>query len=377
VRQLDVTNDDAILLARITDYVAGEGSDSTRADMEQLLESSTEARVLHARVKAAFETIPIVDVARADDVMRTVGEAIRTRETAAAFTSRGNAGTPRDSNNRSTAEKMHLPRFGTLFARGATFAVLGAIIAGVVLGPRTTNRWSEHRYITRTGERATLSLADGSRVTLGPRSELVTTGAPRTVHLTGEAFFTVAAGTGTPFIVRSGTVATKVLGTEFDVRHYPTDGAVVVAVTAGKVAVTSTTARAASLVVTAGKIGVMSDSGNVLARGDDITQYTAWTDGHLVFDRALVSDVLATLERWYGYKFRLVNPDLAQRHVTTTLDYADPTQSLKKLELLLNVDLSLDGDSVILRPKRRASREPDVQRRDPNSLLSPSAEVGR
>ncbi|MCF0070200.1 FecR domain-containing protein [Dyadobacter sp. CY261] len=86
-----------------------------------------------------------------------------------------------------------------------------------------------------------ITLPDSSRVTLEGHSSLrigrhfgKTT---REVYLTGAAFFDVKRDTERPFIVYSGKVVTKVLGTSFRIKAYDADANVSVGVRTGKVTV--------------------------------------------------------------------------------------------------------------------------------------------
>jgi ferric-dicitrate binding protein FerR (iron transport regulator) len=251
-----------------------------------------------------------------------------------------------------------------------------AIAIGVFWKPFRSHSGRVRTYSTTIGQRVTLSLADGSRVTLAPKSALSVSETGRAVQLAGEAFFDVIDNGRTPFVVQSGKVTTRVLGTSFDIRHYATDDHVRVAVASGKVVVSAMTQQHPSIVLGAGSVGIVTDSTAAMAIVGDMSSYTDWTSGHLIFDRARVADVLSTMERWYGYKFRLVNPELNDRHVTTTLDYNAAEQALRKLELLLDVNLVLEGDSVVIRPRRRSTQAQPRERFDPQNLSS-SMEVGR
>lgn len=95
---------------------------------------------------------------------------------------------------------------------------------------------NESRMIKR------VALEDGSVLWLHPRSkvEFPRTFLPdrREVMLTGEAFFLVSHDASRPFIIHSGNVVTRVLGTSFNIRAYEADDSIEVAVLTGKVSVT-------------------------------------------------------------------------------------------------------------------------------------------
>ncbi|GHB64715.1 FecR family protein [Persicitalea jodogahamensis] len=87
-----------------------------------------------------------------------------------------------------------------------------------------------------------VALPDGSSVLLHPGSELSyrhTTGGTREVQLTGKAFFEVTKNPSSPFLVYSGEMVTRVLGTSFTVTAYANDADFSVVVKTGQVAVSA------------------------------------------------------------------------------------------------------------------------------------------
>jgi len=160
------------------------------------------------------------------------------------------------------------------------------------------------QYRTQVGQRARITLADGSRVILAPRTTLSVPsefgGDMRTVTLDGEAYFDVSHMTGAPFVVRTGAVEARVLGTAFSVRRYDGDRVAHVAVVTGKIALSAVRSPSTRITLTSGAVGEANDSSAQLAPNADPAQYTAWTRGRLVFHQTPVSDVLISMTRWYG-----------------------------------------------------------------------------
>ncbi|HXC24674.1 MAG TPA: FecR domain-containing protein, partial [Gemmatimonadaceae bacterium] len=111
-------------------------------------------------------------------------------------------------------------------------------------------------YVTGNGERARITLPDSNTVLLDVATRLEVPAdyleGDHVVRVTtGEAVFAVSHHTRTPFTVVTGGVTTRVLGTEFLVRRYPTDTATLVAVREGKVVVQTALRR--SLVLSASR----------------------------------------------------------------------------------------------------------------------------
>jgi transmembrane sensor len=247
-------------------------------------------------------------------------------------------------------------------------SAVAAATAIIVAGLRQTApslAMSGRMYSTDVAQHASVTLSDGSRITLAPQSRLrVADGFgrdTRSVTLDGEAYFEVASAAGAPFVVHTGTVATRVLGTGFVVRRYPTDASVSVAVLTGKVV----TGARRHVTLTAGSVARLTDStATTLVRGD-MHEYTAWTRGQLVFENAPVPEMLATIGRWYGYEFRLADSALANTvahaRVTAAFRIGRPEETLLALQDVINVTLTFEKTVVTLHARSRSGA---VSRRD-------------
>jgi ferric-dicitrate binding protein FerR (iron transport regulator) len=86
-----------------------------------------------------------------------------------------------------------------------------------------------------------INLPDGSTVVLNKNSKLEYppqfSANTRDVYLSGEAFFDIKHNPSKPFIVHTGSISTKVLGTAFNIQAYRSKAYVEVTVTRGKVEV--------------------------------------------------------------------------------------------------------------------------------------------
>lgn len=97
------------------------------------------------------------------------------------------------------------------------------------------------KYVNNAGEAKTIILGDGTTIVLQPNSTLeypkIFNADVREVRMEGQAFFEVTRNPDKPFIVRSGEIVTRVLGTSFTVRNMEGEGNVLVQVATGKVSV--------------------------------------------------------------------------------------------------------------------------------------------
>ena len=198
-------------------------------------------------------------------------------------------------------------------------AVLALIATVTVLGWRAGASHIRERvaqstltYTTGNGQRANITLPDGSTASLNVASRLevptdYVTG-NRTVRLTGEALFSVAHHAGMPFTVIAGGATAQVLGTSFLVRHYTSDTTTTVAVRTGKVAVRAVVLTAARQVV----IGLTGAMREQLA---DAAQFS-FTTGVLTLEGVRFPAAIPELDRWYDADIRLGDSAVATQKVT-------------------------------------------------------------
>jgi transmembrane sensor len=213
---------------------------------------------------------------------------------------------------------------------------------------------------TTRGQRASLRLSDGSQVMLGPLSSIRYTaapGGPRTVHLSGQALFTVTHDSARLFAVHTPHGTATDLGTQFVVRSYPGDSTMVVAVVEGEVSLRPVAdtlagrAAADSLLLRAGDRGRATAIGKLaIERGVDLDRYLAWSEGRLEFRSAPMRDVVAELARWYDLEIRLANGAVARRRLTASFNDESIDEVLRLIRASLDVRTERAGRVVTIGP---------------------------
>lgn len=165
------------------------------------------------------------------------------------------------------------------------------------------------------GERTLVTLPDSSRVFLHAGSSIAYekdfAGDNRQVILNGEAFFEVVSDEARPFVVRTGAVSTRVLGTSFDIRYdssRTSADSIRVFLVSGKVSVAMASARenGRGMVLRPGQCAYTGD-GNVLLTRSFNPKEVQWKDGLLYFDAVPFHEVLKKVEQWYGVNISLHN----------------------------------------------------------------------
>jgi transmembrane sensor len=219
------------------------------------------------------------------------------------------------------------------------------------------------QYSTSRGQYATIRLTDGSEVTLAPESHLTISGKfaqdAREMTLDGEAIFSVRHDAAHPFRVRARGALIEDVGTRFDLRAYPDDAGVTVAVVEGSVSLGGATspsprvpARRAAIVLKAGDIGTIDGDGNPESVKDgQASTYLDWANGKLSFVDRPLPDVLRTIARWYDLDIRVTDRRLSRRLVTAGFSRQSSSDVLNALAIALDATVERNGRAITLRPR--------------------------
>jgi transmembrane sensor len=239
------------------------------------------------------------------------------------------------------------------------------IAAAVVLVTGITLVWRGRRpeplppplvYATAIGERQSIELSDGTKVTLGPASELRVDSEynrqGRRVDLTGEAWFEVHHDAAQSFRVHAAGTITEDLGTSFSVRALEADSIVRVVLVEGAAAVgletTPVSSRSTLRPRDAADINVKAERVTV-RNGVDVESLVAWRSGAVAFNDTPLSEVSAELQRWYGVTMTFASPDLARRTVSYTMPTNDITDAIEVLGKSTGVTIERRGDVLFVR----------------------------
>jgi ferric-dicitrate binding protein FerR (iron transport regulator) len=209
--------------------------------------------------------------------------------------------------------------------------------------------------VTPNGARNTVTLDDGSRITLNAGSRLRWPrdfGArSRDVYLEGEAYFVVTHDATRPFRVHARDAVAHDLGTRFTVRAYAELPHVEVVVAEGTVSLRHDRPSADSAILGTGQLGRLGPSGAPTVESNvTLERWTAWTGGSLVLDGLTLAEAIPQLERWYDATITVADPRLAQRRVSARFHDETLPQMLDALTLALGARWQQSGRSVTLAP---------------------------
>lgn len=231
-------------------------------------------------------------------------------------------------------------------AASLAVAVLGGTAGALMLGKAQVPDGAAPARIYRTavGERATIALADGSRLALNTASEVSVdySGRNRALKLVaGEAWFDVAKDPERPFVVSANGHTVTAIGTSFDVRLEPSG--LRVAVAEGRVAVGAlgrghlSDVSAGERMDVAGEAAVVRPSGPIA--GD-------WREGRLEFASVTLSEAVAEMNRYRRKPILVADPAVGRLKISGVFYSGESSGFLDALPLTHPVSVRVGDDAV-------------------------------
>ena len=212
-----------------------------------------------------------------------------------------------------------------------------------------------HKMVTAVGGDYQLELSDGTRVWLNAMSEIEYpvrfSGKDRVVRLKGEAYFEVAADAEHPFVVESGRMRTRALGTSFNVCAYENEEEISTTLLDGKVEVSLAKAGAKEMPSMRLIPGMQSTwqktTGAFTVKQVNARDEVAWRHGVFVFNEDDIEVVTRMLSRWYAVTF-VFDKERKERHTFSGRMSKDESLAsiLKTLTLAGGPRFKIEGNVV-------------------------------
>ena len=182
--------------------------------------------------------------------------------------------------------------------------------------------------IAPIGSRTVVQLSDGSEVYLNYGSKIKYPqnfiGNTREVILSGEGYFDVAHNPEKPFIVKTGKLNIKALGTAFNVLAYPDKDVIATTLVNGKVVLERTEingeAETIGAMVPGQHVNYNIKNGAFSCKEEDITKYIAWKDGKLVFENESIKQVGERLSRMFNVDIEISDNVMDYTYTVTFVD---------------------------------------------------------
>jgi transmembrane sensor len=225
------------------------------------------------------------------------------------------------------------------------------------------------RYSTAHNERSTVTLSDGTVVTLnlGTTLDVAFTRAERFVRITqGQAFFEVAKNPHRPFVVAAADRRVTALGTQFDVRLDP--DRVEVVLLEGKVSVDHTSPTMLErLDIRPSHIELKPGEKLVAALGEPVTvthtnaqRVTSWHQGWVVFDNDTLSNAVAELNRYADHPISVPEESVQKMRLSGVFRVGQPDRFAAIIQELLPVKAveGTHGETLLIRTAPDSSVAP-------------------
>lgn len=201
------------------------------------------------------------------------------------------------------------------------------------------------------GEKKEIKLPDESDIYINSASTLKypeTFGKEqRLVELAGEAFFKITPDKERPFIINTGQISIKVLGTSFNVRSYDEDEWIGVTVSTGIVSVSIFDENSSIQLTPSEELWINKKNHYFQKSKKDVLHASSWRDGYLYFDRAPIKDVINTLNRKYAVNIILERPG-EEYTITGEHDNKSLQSVLESICFITKLKQKKNGNNIIL-----------------------------
>ncbi|MEO6224996.1 MAG: FecR domain-containing protein [Sphingomicrobium sp.] len=231
----------------------------------------------------------------------------------------------------------------------AVGAAIAAAFSAVLLFPRGA---APQLISTGPGEQRTIALADGSRIELnGDTRLLVGNRQSRDVSLqSGQAYFAVVHDPTRPFRVRVGKATIEDVGTAFAITRDA--NRLEVSVEEGRVEFQS---GPNSVTLGAGE-AINSSATGMRATKIDRSDVAGWRKGIFSYSGRPIGEVVEDVERARGYRLDVDSQAKSRPFSGTIVLPQDPTAAVRKLGLLLGLDVIQRGERWQLRSKTSVAK---------------------
>lgn len=353
-----LSDDDYDRLAR---YVSGEAPAVERSETERWFGGDVARRAALEAMQLAWRTPADDPIWNVDAAWRSLSAGLSTSATLPKLaTDVVDIGSKRRWWH-DTARVMQVAAAAVVMVGGSLWLAKERTDGGIGM----TNSTAPVIASTGSGERRSILLPDGSRATLGVSSTLrarpgYSSGA-REVELEGEALFTVRHDAAHPFRVIVRETVVEDLGTEFAVRGYAATRSIRVAVASGSVAVRRGSTADTAVLLSPRDVATVGSSGEIaVTRGVDVSRFTAFAAGRLVFIDTPFAEVASELRRWYDVDVSVTDSSLLDRHLTSTFEGESLDEVLRIIGLSLNWRYVRDGNRVEFMDKAGVSVAPQL-----------------
>jgi transmembrane sensor len=170
----------------------------------------------------------------------------------------------------------------------------------------------------------------------------------RCVKLSGEGFFEVAHDASKPFIVETGNIYTRVLGTTFNIEAYKQESEIRVSLVQGKV-VLEDKAKAATLLLAPDQtMRYSKQTGQWQLMPMAVSDIQSWTSGALVFNEVPLEEALARIAHRFQLSIDYDKKLIQDKRITAGFAVRDWQSALHNILFVHGLDFSTRNGRVLI-----------------------------
>ncbi len=246
--------------------------------------------------------------------------------------------------------------------------VISFVLGGVAILVYESNFKEVHtsieycEIVTPLGSKSKVVLPDSSIVWLNAGSKLrysnLFNQQNRNLSLEGEGYFKVAKNKKIPFRVNASDFIVEAVGTEFNVRAYKEDDAIVTSLVEGKVKLEHASAKIADNIYLNPnhKATFYKDNTNrnkkprlIIRPNVDLSPNIAWKNNQLILNKENLKDLSVDLERMYDCKIHFNSEDVKSFMFSGTITDMSLNEILDVIKMSTPVNYEVKGKNVYIK----------------------------
>lgn len=201
------------------------------------------------------------------------------------------------------------------------------------------------------GQKAEITLPDGSHVKLNADTKITYSSdydiRNRDIHLSGEAYFSVASNRTKPFIVHTESMIVEAVGTQFNVKAYANEDFATTTLFEGKVCVDA--ANESITLLPNEQLELNKKAHRLTKRSyPEYNIETDWLNDKIEFRQNSFSEVAATLSRIYNVEIVIRDNSLKTERFSGTINNNSLESTLKILTLTAPFDYTYRNDTITI-----------------------------
>jgi ferric-dicitrate binding protein FerR (iron transport regulator) len=253
------------------------------------------------------------------------------------------------SAERKTAKHVFLRRIAGI---AAVLALLLSTGAAVYFYTAARNYMPDTVVSVGKGQKANITLPDGTKVWMNSDTELRYgsrfNNSRRILELEGEAYFEVFPDKDRTFIVQTGGLSIKALGTSFDLKSYANEAHVSTVLMTGKVEVES---EYETIILLPNERIIFDKANKTMVKNAvfEAYDYASWKYDTLTFEAETFENIVRTLERYYNIKITFESESLKRYRFTGTSGNASLESILQRLSLTSPLSYEVSDSMILLR----------------------------